>query len=400
MNTLINSSTRFASLNRSLAVCSILAAFGLGGCVGLDESGDEYADDMETVVEDSEALTPTELANSIWLGTLFPSTTVIKEEGRYKKDAVNGGNGKACWSHEKGFFSIGQITGSYWWLFRSTGCNTTTRVASFPGSFGKSGVNPCTEGVMGITCTQPKVGSIVPLYTYPMTWAGSGVMSSSWNQIIAAKQANPTVPVVAIINPCDGPNITPCATSWGASIADYNTGITQLKNAGIKVIGYVRTNYTNQPEATVNSEIDQYSASYPNVSGIFFDEMTNDNVQAHIDYYKRVGERAKGKGTSYITVGNPGADTLVNYVYTMDTMITYENAGVASLAALQGANNWHSSWDRSNFAVLAYGVTTLDSAFLVTARPYAGYTYLTNDVMPNPWDSLPSYFSTMLGGLN
>jgi hypothetical protein len=46
-------------------------------------------------------------------------------------------------------------------------------------------------------------------------------------------------------------------------------------------------------------------------------------------------------------------------------------------------------------------VQTLDSTFLTTARPYAGYTYLTNDTLANnPWDSLSSYFSTMLAGLN
>lgn len=202
---------------------------------------------------------------------------------------------------------------------------------------------------------------------------------------------------------CNGPDVTKC--SWGPRIADYNTGIAQLKNAGITVLGYVRTNYTNQPEATIKAEIDLYNSSYPNVRGIFFDEMTNDAVQTHVDYYKRLGEYVKSKNAYGVTVGNPGADSQASYVYTVDTLVTYENSGVASVAALQGTNNWHSSWDRSNFAVLAYNLSTLDSTFLGTARPYAGYTYLTNDVyvdpaLDNPWDSLSSYFSTMLAGLN
>lgn len=379
----------------SLAVLSV----SLTACVADDTDGSLDFDADEAVVEDAEALTSTELANSIWFPTGFISTSITKEDGRYKKDAANGGNGKACWSHEKGGYSIGQITNSSWWLFRSTGCVLASKLVAFPNSLGKAGVNPCTEAVSGITCTQPKIGSLVPLYTYPMTWAGSGVTSDSWNQIIAAKQANPTVPVRAIINPCNGPDVTPC-TSWNASVADYNNGITKLANAGITVVGYVRTNYTNQSETTVKAEIDMYNASYPGVKGIFFDEMTNDAVQTHIDYYKRVGDYAKSKNGYYVTVGNPGADTIASYVYTMDTVVIYENSGVASLAALQGASNWHSSWDRSNFAVLAYNVPASNQTFLTSARPYAGYTYLTNDVMDNPWDSLSSYFSTMLAGLN
>ena len=33
------------------------------------------------------------------------------------------------------------------------------------------------------------------------------------------------------------------------------------------------------------------------------------------------------------------------------------------------------------------------------ARKYVGYIYLQNDDLPNPWDSLPSYFDDLLDAL-
>lgn len=385
-------------MSKAIIASLSLVALSLSACVvdGTEEGFD--LDSAEEIAEESDALTSAQFTNSIWVPAGWANMTV--EDGRYQKDAVNGGNGKACWSHEKGEYSIGQMTGSYYWLFRGTGCVLASRWLYFPGSFAKAGANPCTEGVSGITCTQPKIGSLVPLYSYPMTWAGSGQMSSQWNQIIAAKQANPTVPVRVIINPCNGPDISPCTASWGASLSDYTTGITALKNAGVVVLGYVATNYTNRTAAAVQADIDMYVSSYGGVGGIFFDEMTNDAVQAHVDYYKNLTNYAKGKKGTYVTVGNPGTDTQVAYVYTVDTLVIYENLGVPSTAALEGTSNWHFNWDRSNFAAMSYGVSALNSTALVNARPYVGYSFQTNDVMPNPWDTVPSFFSSLLAGLN
>jgi hypothetical protein len=44
-------------------------------------------------------------------------------------------------------------------------------------------------------------------------------------------------------------------------------------------------------------------------------------------------------------------------------------------------------------------VSGVDSAFITAARPYVGYIYLQSDDLPNPWDSVPSYLSSLLGAL-
>src|SRR5438270_4956564 len=101
-------------------------------------------------------------------------------------------------------------------------------------------------------------GVMVPLYTYPT--------DNTWNQMINAKSAYPSVPMIAIINPSDGPG--PSRDSA------YDTGIQKLHNAGISVLGYVLTGWASRSSSAVKSDISAYKSWY-NVNGIFFDEMSN-----------------------------------------------------------------------------------------------------------------------------
>jgi hypothetical protein len=214
-------------------------------------------------------------------------------------------------------------------------------------------------------------GTIVPLYSYPT--------SSTWPSIIAAKNAHPTVPVVAVVNPSSGP---------GASVdSNYTTGINNLRAANIIVVGYVHTSYANRSAATVQSEIDTWRSFYPAVNGIFFDEMSN--VLGKESYYSALDTYARAKGFSY-TVGNPGADTKASFVGTVNTIIVYESSGVAALPT------WYTSYARTNFAVIPYNVPSLDTTYVNTAKQSVGWIYLTNDNLPNPWDSLSVYFSSLL----
>jgi hypothetical protein len=217
-------------------------------------------------------------------------------------------------------------------------------------------------------------GTIVPLYTYPT--------DSSWSAIVSAKNARPTVPVLAIVNPNNGP---------GSTVdGNYTTGINNLRSAGIKVLGYVATGYASRSEALVQSELDRWRSFYPGVEGVFFDEMSN--VAGQEDYYRRQDAYARSKGFTY-TVGNPGTDTRSSYVGVVNTIIVYESAGAVPLPT------WYQGFPRENFAVIPYRVPSLDSAYVAAAKQSVGFIYLTNDDLPNPWDSLPPYFPSLLGEL-
>jgi hypothetical protein len=95
------------------------------------------------------------------------------------------------------------------------------------------------------------------------------------------------------------------------------------------------------------------------------------------------------------TVGNPGADTGPTYVGIFDADLIYESHSVPSLSTLGG---WHSSYPRDGFGIIPYG-TTLDAAYVKAAKAYVGWIYLTNDSLPNPWDSLTPYFADLLADL-
>jgi hypothetical protein len=219
-------------------------------------------------------------------------------------------------------------------------------------------------------------GTIVPLYTDPG--------DPSWAAIVAARVAHPTVRVVAIANPNSGPG--------AAKSSAFTAGIAKLVAAQIQVIGYIATGYASHSLASMEGAIDAWHTFYPQVGGIFFDEQSN--LEADVAYYRTLSQYAKAHGLPY-TVGNPGTDTAEAYIGALDTMLIYESKGLPSVAKLGG---WHTKYAPENFGVIPYGAA-LDVTFVKNARKIVGYIYIQNDDLPNPWDTLPSFFGELLTAL-
>jgi len=241
------------------------------------------------------------------------------------------------------------------------------------------GAGPAVGGAAGTTAppATSAAATIVPLYTSPD--------DASWNTVIAAKMAHPKVGVVAIVNPNNGP---------GSAVSSaYTSGIARLTAAGIKVIGYVSTDYTRNSAATVKADIDRWRTFYPGqLGGIFFDEQSNQADD--VAYYRDLSQYAKAQGLSF-TVGNPGTDTAEAYVGALDMMLIYETGGLPSTDKLAG---WHANHAPSNFGIIPYAAS-LSTTFVRDARKYVHYIYVQSDNLPNPWDSVPSYFGDLLAAL-
>jgi hypothetical protein len=220
-------------------------------------------------------------------------------------------------------------------------------------------------------------GAIIPLYTYPT--------DPTWTTIVNIKDAHPKVPIVAIVNPNSGPG----------SVQDINfvNGINKLMVHGISVIGYAATGYGSVPLPYMKREINLYHSWY-NVGGILFDEMNN--VTGYENYYRTLSNYAMSLGLT-ITVGNPGADIPPTYVGTVDTILIYENQGLPDLSYIDG---WHSCYGRNNWGITSYGNPQLNQRYVFNAKQYVGYIYITNDVLPNPYDALPPYFGTLVAELD
>ena len=226
------------------------------------------------------------------------------------------------------------------------------------------------------TSVATPAGTIVPLYSNPS--------SAAWSAVAAAKRANPSVPVLAVINPYNGPGTS--------AQSNYTSSIASLVSAGVKVIGYVYTSYGKRLAGDVQADVDRYRSFYPGVTGIFFDEMaTTVGLES---YYAGLTAYAKSHGFDF-TIGNPGSDSRASYVGTVDVILIYENSGLPTATRMAG---WHSGYDKKNFGIIPYAVA-MDTAFVQTARSSVGYIYLQNDNLPNPWDTVPSYFGSLVTAL-
>src|ERR1043165_7397880 len=160
-----------------------------------------------------------------------------------------------------------------------------------PGHASKTvnGLAKCLVLLLCLSCiaevwATPK-GIVVPAYFYP----GSLWTSMNW--------AAGRVPLVAIMNPNDGPDTI--------QNPDYVAAVNSLRASGGKVIGYVSTAYTARNTNAVKTDIDRYFNFYA-MDGIFLDEFTDDANTNHLNYYVSLYEYIQTKGTNLLVVGNPG----------------------------------------------------------------------------------------------
>jgi hypothetical protein len=223
-------------------------------------------------------------------------------------------------------------------------------------------------------------GIVIPLYTYPT--------DGTWDQVVSAKNAHPSVPIIAVINPNNGPG-----TSFDSN---YLSGIQKLKAAGVMVLGYTHTGFGYgglRPINTLESEISSYKTWY-NPNGILFDEMAN--IAGDESYYTTLSTYAKSLGFSY-TMGNPGTTTIPSYIGTVDNMCIFENNYLPTISELQSGTM---GYPKSNFCFISYGVALPSQSFINSASQYVSYLYITDKGGSNPYNALPSYFGTLAADLD
>jgi hypothetical protein len=232
-----------------------------------------------------------------------------------------------------------------------------------------------------------KLQILLPLYIYPNWYDRDKYI---WRQVaVAAKK----VPIVAIINPNNGPNNAP-------PNPDYQQGIKDLCQAGVKILGYVPTTYGKRDVRAVKADIEVYN-KYFNVDGIFVDETAN--TQDKLTYYQQIYQYTKSRSSRYQVVINPGTDIIESYLYqpVADVSVNFENYQKVW-------NSYHppaymKNYSPQHFAALVHTTddpnlmkSTIDRA----AQNKFGYVYITNDSIDtanqNPWDTLPSYWQAQV----
>ena len=227
------------------------------------------------------------------------------------------------------------------------------------------------------------LGTIIPLYT-----TTAGVWTTF--QGTAAD-----IPSVAIFNPASGPG-----SSYDSA---YGAKVDAFRAAGGKVIGYVSTSYagtinTARTTTAVNADVLKYHQWY-NIDGIFFDEWAPEST--YTSYASTIYSYLKGLNPSYWAVGNAGpkvAEVYLSAPY-VDNVVIYEETGAKYLNWTMPS--WAKNYSSTRFSIMIHTATSGQMDIAVGRSKYenVGFVYVTDDVMANPWDVAPTFWSTEVAAM-
>jgi hypothetical protein len=222
--------------------------------------------------------------------------------------------------------------------------------------------------------------------TVPAYFTATGKTASAWSDLAATAATEPTT---VILNPDNGPGTT--------AEAAYTTAIAKVHAAGGRVIGYVYTSYAKRSLSAVITDINTYVSLYP-VDGFFIDNMTDDSVTSHIQYYQSIYNYIKGLSASYSVMANPGTNIPELYASlpTADQFVVFEDS--AKQYANYAPATWQASYPAERFVHIVYGAAASQVAGIVqyASTHGAGSVYVTSLGLPNPYKNLPSYWSELV----
>ncbi|KAG2496185.1 hypothetical protein HYH03_005785 [Edaphochlamys debaryana] len=247
--------------------------------------------------------------------------------------------------------------------------------------------SPCPQGA-------PGVAVLVPWYVYPDPAAYAALASYGRSCLLHA-----------IVN---GDTSGPPTHSFEL----YRSVFATLLASGIRLYGYVYTATDMaagiaRPQAEVLGAIKGwYDGFGSQISGIFFDEVieATANVNA-VAYYAALSKATRARGGRVIF--NPGtyiscnlsrlADVYVRYEYYASSWTADYAAGlrcecgaVSACCLLLHGQPRPAAKGQAAAAALLSNLTRQ-----AVGRGFS-YVYVTDDVMPNPWDRLPSYMAQLL----
>lgn len=222
----------------------------------------------------------------------------------------------------------------------------------------------------------------IPAYEYPTLTALWGAIDSAGSQ----------VPFV-IVNPASGPGTS--------ANSDYTSRIAANTTEGIRSIGYVDTNYQTRPIADVMNDIDLWYSLYPGIQGIFFDRVSVVDsaalcYSAYAYNYAKVQHAndpvMQNFGTYTSPAYEPYGDIFVNAEmdHTLYQTWTLPTDGFQNNPAYSN-RFWH--------LIHTTNGADLTSTLTQTRTNNAGWVYITDDTMPNPYDAAPTYWNAELTGV-
>lgn len=231
--------------------------------------------------------------------------------------------------------------------------------------------------------------TILASYKYP------SANSPYWSRVTA--MGGSKIPYV-IINPGDGP---------GTRVSpDYTRQIQDNINAGIKNIGYVKTDYFNRSQADILAEVDRYMQFYgrSNISGIFFDETPAGTSQSQVNTMRDLYNYVKTNYPEMTVMANPGRNIKDEISPYSDIWLTSEtNADRYINRFYQPTSSFENNPANAEHIyhiVYAANASQYEKIIELSKQRNAGWLMITTDVLPNPYDELPVNFESMVNAIN
>jgi hypothetical protein len=228
--------------------------------------------------------------------------------------------------------------------------------------------------------------------------------AAMWSALVAFGDSAPEQ-LGVVFNPASGP---------GGSLVDPNyvsvagSGpLIDLLATGAPVYGYVATGYGAKSVADATAEIAKYYSNAwwrghaVHLSGVFFDEMSND--LADVGYYRQLRDAVRQLDPAAYLIGNPGLSGTIDpgqqptwnvddYAAVFDCLVVYEDAE-AGFATNYASPEWTAGL--ADLAMIAHSAAS-ERAMRVDLSHMLGrgarWTYVTDDALPNPYDRLPTFW--------
>jgi len=217
---------------------------------------------------------------------------------------------------------------------------------------------------------------LVPAYIYPV---GDG--RKEWQRLFDAASK---VEIVAIANPNSGPG--------DERNLDYAAIFTEASNRGIRLVGYVSTNYGRRPQPEIKNDVDNWIRFYPQIRGFFFDQQPGERQLAA--KFTELRDYVKRKLRDPLVITNPGVPCDEAYLAqaVSDVTCVFNN--------FQGFDRFElpatlKAYDPSRFAAMPYSIADVEAMRTVLKDAIIkriGYIYISDAKPPNQWGKLPVYW--------
>jgi hypothetical protein len=212
------------------------------------------------------------------------------------------------------------------------------------------------------------MGLVVPAYFHP------AVAPTVWQHLV--RLASRLRLVIVNVHNGPGADLDPC----------YPPVIEALREAGVRMAGYVDTDYGRRSPAEITEEVDTWLRRY-GVDGVFMDQVSPG--LADLDHYAQCVLATRSAGARFVAL-NPGTHPHPGYADLANLTVTFEGpwSGYRSLPI----PGWVTQYPSSRFVHLVHSVPVdvIPVALDLAARRHARGVFLTYSQGANPWDHVPA----------